>query len=407
MRIKSVHHKRRTALDLLLAFLLLLALVGILFTEVARSASAISRERAVLTDYTVTEAREGYLFRNEEVLYNSNIGAIDYTVTDAASVAAGSVVANVYTADTGAGERVKAAALYDEIRLLEKALAESDTAWQLAYLAAWGSASDALSAGNYRGGEYAAKALADALLYRDAGSGEAARAAVEARIAACRAELELLLRYEQSLPTRAAMDGAFYGTVDGLEPIFGLESVAGLTPEGLTQKLAAVLPQPDGMKPIGKIVATGEVYIAVPLSAADAATYTAGNTYRVRLTRYGETLEMTLSRISTSADGRSALLILYGNDLPILADAVRRQEIEIERETVTGLALPLAALQKNGDREVVFVERDGKAVMREIRVLYRAGGVLLVAPDAGEGYLATGDHVLVTERSLYEGRVVR
>ena len=46
MRKKSVHHKRRTALDLLLAFLLLLALVGILFTEVARSASAISRERA-------------------------------------------------------------------------------------------------------------------------------------------------------------------------------------------------------------------------------------------------------------------------------------------------------------------------------------------------------------------------
>ena len=405
MRKVSVQQKRRNALDLLLAFLLLLALAGILFAEVARSASAISRERATLSSFAVTDACEGYLFRNEEVLLTPNMGAIDYRFSDGDTVTAEQTVADVYTDTMQHAARITA--LYEEIGALEAALADRDAAWQLAYLAAWEDATKALSTGDYRGGTSAGAALADALLYRDGRSGDTARAAIEDRMALLQAELNGLLKYEQPKSVRAATDGVFYSAVDGLESFFGVEAVATLTPEGLLQKLTATAPDVGNTKPIGKLVKTNDFYLAVPLSAAKAAGYTVGNSYRIRLTRYGATVEVTLDRVAPSADGATALLILHGEALPILADAVRRQEIEIEREAVTGLALPLSALQTDGTREVVYVESEGKAVPREIRVLYRGEGVLLVAPDTGEGYLAAGEHVLVTERSLYEGRVVK
>ena len=405
MRKVWVQRKRRNALDLLLAFLLLLALVGILLGEIARSAAAVSRERATLTAFTVTDAYEGYLFRDEEVLSTTYGGAVEYAVFEGDSVVAGDTVANVYTDGAGKGKREQAAALYAEIAALNAALAESDTAWQAAYLSSWGDTMGMLSSGNWRGSANGAAALADALIQRDTAlGGDANRAAIEARIAELTAVSNALVRDEQMLSIRASTNGLFTTAVDGLELIFGKSSVAELTPEGLQQKLSAA---PAGSDAIGKLVGTGEFYVAVPLSRREAEAYTEGSSYRVCFTRCGDAADMTLTRIAISADGETALLILCGAQAPAALDFSRRQTLEIVRETVTGLALPIAALQSDGAREVVYIEADGRAVARAVKVLYRDGGVLILAPDAGEGYLAEGDLALVTERSLYEGRVVR
>ena len=405
MRKVSVRQKRRNALDLLFAFLLLALLVAILLAEITRSASAVSRERAVMTSFTVTEAYEGYLFRDEEVLLTTNNGPIEYHAFEGDAVSAGDTVANVYTDGTGRDKREQAAAIYAEIAALEKALATGDTAWQTAYLSSWSEVMGAPSAGNWRGGAESASSLADALIHRDTAlTGDTGRAAIEARIAELTAAAEDLVRYEQMLPVRAATSGVFTTTVDGLESIFGKGTIADLTPEGLQQKLTTA---PAGGDAIGKLIDTGECYIAIPLSGSAADTYTVGNTYRIRFTRCGAAIDMELSRISYSTDGAAALLILYTDAAPAALDPSRRQTVEIERETVTGLALPAAAVQTDGTSEVVYIEVDGKAVARAIKVLYRDAGVLILAPDAGEGYLAEGDEALVTERSLYEGRVIR
>lgn len=405
MRRVWVQRKHHNVLDLLLAFVLLLLLVGILLAEVTRSAAAVSLERAVLTTFTVTEEHVGYLFCDEEVLSTTNNGPVQYAVAEGELVGAGSTVANVYTDGTGRDKRGEAAALYAEIDALEKALTEQEAAWQTAYLSSWGDAMAALSAGNWRGGASGAAALTDALVQRDvAQGGDENRDRIKARIAELTAAAEELVRYEQMLPVRASTEGVFTTAVDGLESIFGKGSVEDLTPEGLQEKLRVT---PADADVIGKLIGTGEFYMAVPLSRREAESYAVGDTYCVRFIRCGEAIDMTLSRIAISEKGEEALLILRGEQLPPSMDFSRRQTLEIVRESMEGLALPLSALQSDGEREVVYIESEGNAVARAVTVLYRGNGVLLIAPNEGEGYLAEGDAVLVTERTLYEGRVIR
>ena len=74
--------KKRSAgtLQWVAVLLLLAALVGILLAEVLRSAARVSYEKALLSDYVITEQYDGYLFRDEERLFlpTGNNGPIDY-----------------------------------------------------------------------------------------------------------------------------------------------------------------------------------------------------------------------------------------------------------------------------------------------------------------------------------------
>ena len=206
------------------------------------------------------------------------------------------------------------------------------------------------------------------------------------------------------MSVRTTTGGIFFDSTDGLEPFFGSDAIDTLTPEGLTAKLSAT---PNDTPTLGKVVDPDGFYLAVPVSAAHAADYTAGASYSVTYTRAGATLSMRLDRISLSADGTDALLILHGDACPVGLDASRRQSVVVARTAVSGLSLPVDALYTEGDRTFVYVEQGGKAAVREVEVLYRRDGVVLIDPQEKEGYLADGEAVLITERRLYEGRVIR
>ena len=54
----------------------------------------------------------------------------------------------------------------------------------------------------------------------------------------------------------------------------------------------------------------------------------------------------------------------------------------------------------------MYVVRDGVAEKRRVRVLCEEQGGCIVATDAGDGYLRVGENLLVTWRSVYEGKVL-
>ena len=56
------------------------------------------------------------------------------------------------------------------------------------------------------------------------------------------------------------------------------------------------------------------------------------------------------------------------------------------------------------DENFVYVVRSGVAEKRRVRVLCEDNGSCIVAADGGEGYLAAGENILVTWRSVYEGK---
>lgn len=394
----------RLAMRVICIFMLLLLLAFILLTEARRSSEAVGRESADKVTYARTDALEGYVFRDEVTVPSSNNGPIEYLVEDGSAVLAGQELAKVYTGSQGGTvQRDEAAPIYAEIERLEKALEEEMIAWQLSYADSYGELMKATGSGKWQTGIDRAAELADTLEKRSVlkGDGEAVRI----RLATLRAKAAELVRYEDDPHVPVALEtGYFSKSTDGYEALFGTSAVAGLTPKGLERLLQSASADAGvAVHNIGKLVSAGEFYLAVPVPMKTAEGYTEGNDYRVRMSR-ASAATMRLVRIATSEGSDEALLILYAERHPAGMDLSRRQSVVIEREYIKGLSVSARAVFGEGDENFVYVVKNGIAEKRRVRVLCEENGCCIVAADVGEGYLAAGENVLVTWRSVYEGK---
>lgn len=391
------------ALRAICIVLLLLLLAAILFTEVRRSTKAVGRERADGVTLTRTDTLTGYVFRDEIAVFSSNNGPVEYLVEDGSMVLQNTELARVYTGSKGGStQRDAAAPLYEEIERLEKALEEDMIAWQLSFTDSYTSLMSSVSAGKLTGGLNAAAELSDTLEKRSVlkGDGEAVRV----RLATLRAQAAELVRYEDEPHVPVASASAYFlRSTDGYETLFDTAVAETLTPEGLAQLLAT---DPavggDAAQNVGKLVSAGPFYLAVPVTAEQVKGYTVGGEYRVTM-KDGGAATMRLARVATAESGE-ALLLLYAERCPVGMNFSRLQTLTIEREYVEGLSVPAGAVFLEGDENFVYVVRSGVAEKRRVRVLCEDNGSCIVAADGGEGYLAAGENILVTWRSVYEGK---
>lgn len=393
----------RYVIQLICVILLLSLLIEILSVEIQRNAVSYGGEAAKRASYTVTDSFSGYIFRDETTLRSSNNGPIEYLVPDGSAVKKGDPLVNVYIDDTGTDKRQSAAAIYEEIARLEQALEKHVIAWQLTYTESYQDMMSAVSAGDLRAGLSAADGLASTLERRSAfGDNEAQ---LRVRIATLRAQAEELVRYVDAPQAFVSQEDGYYFSrqTDGYEALFGTAAAQNVTPEGLKNLLESK--QLDS-NAVGKLVSAGEFYLAVPVCEKQAREYTVNSTYRVRMARGGE-LQMLLSRIARSDDGTELLLIFWAARCPAHMDLCRRQPIEIERQTVSGLRVPASALCHENGEDAVYVTSNGTAAKRRVEILCREGGSCIVAIRHEEGYLREGEVILITARSVYEGKELR
>jgi hypothetical protein len=93
---------------------------------------------------------------------------------------------------------------------------------------------------------------------------------------------------------------------------------------------------------------------------------------------------------------------MRGETFPVGIDICRRQCVRIEKQTLTGLAVPAAAI---GEDLTVFVNENGVARKRSVAFV-DAGVCSLAQPNAADGYLKEGERILLSTRSLYDGKVL-
>ena len=404
MRKTAKRQASRGAMRAICICLLLLLLALILLTEARRTADAVGRERADGVTLTRTDTLTAYVFRDEVTVPSSNNGPVEYLVADGAPVQAGDALARIYTGNQGgSAQRDAAAPLYEEIDRLEKALEEEAIAWQLSYADAYASLMSSLGSGRPADGIDAAADLADVLEKRSVlkGDGEAVRI----RLATLRAQAQELVRYEDDpyVPV-ASENGYFCQSTDGREALFGVSAVAELTPESLRELLVFQPMVSDTAQNVGKLVSAGPCYLVVPVTMAQAAEYKTDAGYLVRT--QGGAREMILARVETAQSGE-ALLIFYTERCPSELATARQQTVVIEREYVKGLSVPFGAIVSENDENFVYVVHGGVAQKRLVRVLCEEKGACIVAADGGEGYLAAGESILVTWRSVYEGKELK
>ena len=383
---------KRLVFQILFALLLCLLLTVILFTELTRVRDAYFYERADLVAYTQSDTLTGYIFRDEIAPTTLNGGPINYLAQNGTAVQADQLLASVHEDDEGTNKHEQAAALYAQIAELEAALDQED--WKTAYLDSYTALMRELSTGNTAAALPCAANTATALGGRDAATD---RESVSEQIERLRAELDALTAHAAApLSTKADADGIFYHTADGYEALFGTNQIANLTPTALNDLLAAA-PTLHGV--IGKLVCYGPWYLAVPVDRTLAQSYVQGAEYSVCFD--GVRVTMTLERLYTD-NTENALLVFRGkeNDAPLCAE--RKQTVTVEKDTTTAICIPADALSPDN---TIFVSENGVARLRYVTPVLCEQGCVFLSPD--DPQLAVGEHVIVSTKQLFDGKVLQ
>ena len=382
----------RLALQITAIVLLLAVLAGILVSEHWRMASDLTLVRAESVTVEERFTAAGYVFRAETVLKSEKNGVLRYAQRSGTQVAAGDLLFTAW--DGERDDRIVGDILGAELDFWRE-LAAAEEPWQEAYFEAYESLMAACTANGAENLTEEARALLAALERK-----EADKDAMALRIAALERELDALIAVSDGAPASmyAPTDGMFYRELDGFEEVLTLSALEGLTPAALQALLAT--PTADASR-VGKLVADeATLAVAVPSEMAEA--FAIGQAYSLLFNDESLTLPLT---------GRSAVdeagEVLLSFALPALYAGSRRVSVSFPSGSHTGIRVPMAAVEREGEEWFVYVAVEGKATRRSfVPVLYRDGYCLAAMP-AGAGELSVGDDIVLTSRRIYEGKVLK
>ena len=122
-------------LQLVAVVLLSALLVGILATEIARTADGLQYEEAACTTVPLNLGKIGYIFYDATVVESIDAGPIDYRASSGDAVQAGDMLAVVYADGAGAGTRERGREIVAEIERLQALDGAIPPDYHTAYLA--------------------------------------------------------------------------------------------------------------------------------------------------------------------------------------------------------------------------------------------------------------------------------
>lgn len=388
-------------LQIALIAVLALLLIGTLSFEISRTAAELRRDAASVVSVGQRVSAVGYVFRDETVIESVDSGAVAFAVADGAAVTRGTELAVVYADGSNTGTRARAAEITAEIERLQ-ALDDSDVPPD--YYGAYEALMGSLSAGSVLDTD-AAQSTLHAALNRYAAQSEAASER-SARIAALQAEFNALIENDRNATdlVKAPCDGIFYRNADGYEAVLCTTAVHTLTPGGLRALLAS--PQNTTLA-VGKVAAGDVWYLAVPLDGGAAEGLEIEKNYKIDVMRTGESMTLTLERITPADTAGEVLLIFRAQGIAPPRDLARCEEVVINTEAVSGIWVPMLALRESGGAYTVFVDDNGVAATRKIEPLLMENGYCLVSVQASAEFLQEGERILVTARHIYEGKALK
>lgn len=375
-------------------------------TEMAKEASAQD-----------TLTLEGYLFRDEEVVYSSFGGTVNYAVADGERVGTGDVLAQVYAASDDGSIRRRTAEIDEQIKLLEdsnigEGVVISDTSATDAKIDSLLDAlRDELAEGQF---DYARREL-DALLIqlnkREIITGQVKN--YNDRIAALEAEKSALTaRLSGSVQEiKSSRSGYFFYGVDGYERLFDADALGTMSLDDFAAVKAAK-PEAVPAGAVGKLLDSYTWYVAVPVERALLDRFDEGGRYRLTFPyNYNLALEMTLERAVTEYERDDAVLIFACTTMPDGFSYLRVQNVEITMRAQSGILVPEEAVRIVDGVTGVYILHGGKVEFRRIVILLQRDGDCIVDATLVAGkdeipYLAAHEHIITAGKDLYDGKVL-
>lgn len=365
-----------------------------------------------------TYTSDGYIFRNETVLYASDGGSVSFMYDDGTRVRRGAAVANIYTGGNTDEVNARMSEIERQITILENSGTENDVALSDSSVidskidSLYYTMESKLNSGDIdyvlrRKDELLTLMNKKQVLLKSAGGFKSRLAELQSEKASLTASLggaHETLRTEES--------GYLYSGTDGYEGIFTLEAADSFTVADFHKLIDAEPTVSD--KAVGKVVTDFNWYLACELPSVQQQYYKVGSSYTVRFPYSGDKeVPMKLSRIVTSSEDDSIVLVFATGNVPEDFNFLRKQSVEIVQQSYTGYRIPVSCVRIVDGRQGVYIKSGNVASFREIEPLVEIDGYFIVAQQDkvnDENYaskLAMYDLVIVKGKNLYENKIIQ
>ncbi|MBO5937874.1 MAG: hypothetical protein J6Q82_00035 [Clostridia bacterium] len=381
-------------------------LIGLFDGEIATFAAGVTTEHTTLS-------YDGYVFRDETVLYASgNASVADYAVSDGTKVARGQSLATVYE---GKNEQAKRLQRIDEqIVLLEASLdglAESTdpAAVKSSVSGSYDNLIKMIALGESGGlSEERDRFLRGLNQLDQLWDGEEAPSAKT--LEALRTEREELLgSLGGGVTYTAEQSGYFYSVVDGYEQSFSTSALESMSGEDFFSLITKPASSTTGA--YGKISYTSEWRLVLPVQISEQKYFEVGEVYEALFEENGKsTLPLTVERIVEVPAHASALVIFSCDRLLEDFDFDRCQSVKITVDTVSGIYVPKSNVTRLDGTRGVYILRGSVVYFRQIDIIYEGSDYYLVKEglesDDEIEYLQINDLIITEGKNLFDGRVV-
>ena len=376
-------------------------------------------ENAIYYEVSDVSSFQGVYVRSESIKTYSGTGAVRYCVNDGAKLGVGSVIAEVYSSPEQIDLRRRIAEKEDEIAMLEKI--ENPGTSENAQPANLASLIDEQYKAMIRLRErqdYSAMSSAKQDMtvlmstyekVTDSGIDFNDRiVALEDEVARLNAQLSAP---EETITTPES--AYFVSFVDGYEDILSPENLSGMTPDLISTVSddGTVSEESIGGQIIGKPIKSYAWYI-VGVFDNRKMRLSEGDTATVRLESVPQNLSVKVVSLYSTGDIGKTQGVFRCDELTHDTVQHRTERVQIIRETVEGIRVPSSAIrfktlteeQTDEEGNVTTTTTDYKGVyvlvgetpeFRKIDVVYEDDNYCLSRLDAGSGYIALYDDIIV------------
>ncbi|MCI8387478.1 MAG: hypothetical protein HFE63_03300 [Clostridiales bacterium] len=379
----------------------------------------IETEYAVLVTDSDMISLDGYIFRNERVLYTEQNG--DYAVgvlqSDGTKVKVGGTVANLYNASATTNTD-SIVAIDKQLDLLTSSsltdgMTSSDTSVIDSRIATYYyTIRKASESGSYQNLQKRRDEMLTLINKRMLITG--AVDSYDAVIEDLKFEREqLTLDYENASGTvTTPVSGYFYSQLDGYERIFTADSLAELTLDGFDSLLDRE-PTSYAKSAVGKVATDFDWYVVSETNRESLRYFNEGSTYTVQFPyNNDESIRMTLSDIIQDTGSERILLVFETNKIPEDFSFRRMQPIEVVRSSHTGYRVPISAVRLVDGVQGVYILVGSTVEFREIEILLELDGYYIVAPQDTRNdpdyakKLGVHDAIITGGKGLYVGKTI-
>ena len=399
---------------------LLLIFAGVLVISIVYHAfnQDYETETAVYAEVSDVSAFQGVFVRDETVQTYSGSGIIRYCVEDGAKLGVGSVIAEVYANEEQIDLRAKIAEKEDELALLTKVenpgISEYAQPANLAELIAaqYRELIRCREHGDFEVLSRSKRELTVLMSTYDKITGNDVQYA--AQIAQLEEEIAQLnaKKVEPNEVIRASESAYFISYADGYESVLTTENLSQLTAEQLAQITNDGIQQSNEQQIIGKLVNGYTWYIVGVFDNTKLRLSEASRT-KIRLESVSEALSVEVVSLVSAGDITKTLGVFRCEKMTEEVVRHRTERVEIVRDTISGVKVPREAIRFKELTETITDEETGasyeqttnymgvyvlvgeSAEFRKLDIVYEEENYYLSNLDAGNGYVALYDDIIV------------